>query len=53
MQTFDRSAAGIIRQLITQAMPEDFPESWQTAAHERRTREACSDDDGQSVIETP
>ena len=36
MQTFDRSAAEIIRQLIIQATPEDFPSSWQMTAHEGR-----------------
>jgi hypothetical protein len=28
MQTFDRSAAELIRQLIAQATPKDFPSSW-------------------------
>jgi hypothetical protein len=31
MQTFDRSAAEIIRQLIAEATPEDFPSSWHRA----------------------
>jgi hypothetical protein len=35
-QTFHRPAAEIIRQLITQACPEDFPQSWQMAVEERR-----------------
>jgi predicted transcriptional regulator len=35
-QTFDRSAAEVIRQLIAQARPEDFPESWQITVEERR-----------------
>jgi predicted DNA-binding protein len=35
-QTFHRPAAEVIRQLITQARPEDFPESWQMAVEERR-----------------
>jgi predicted transcriptional regulator len=30
-QTFHRSAAEVIRQLIAQARPEDFPPSWQLA----------------------
>jgi hypothetical protein len=42
-ETFDRSAAEIIRQLITQAMPEDFPPSWRLAVEERQPREAWSD----------
>jgi predicted transcriptional regulator len=37
-QTFDRSAAAIIRQLILQAMPQQFPQSWHMAAAERRVR---------------
>jgi predicted transcriptional regulator len=36
MQTFDRSAAEIIRQLIAQARPEDFPQSWHLAVNEHR-----------------
>jgi predicted HicB family RNase H-like nuclease len=38
--TFDRSAAEIIRQLITQARLEDFPSSWQLAVDERRPPDA-------------
>lgn len=38
MQTFNRSAAEIIRQLITQAAPEDFPQSWYLAVQEHRQR---------------
>jgi hypothetical protein len=38
-QAFDRSAE-VIRQLIAQATPEDFPQSWQLAAAERRPRPA-------------
>jgi predicted transcriptional regulator len=34
--TFDRPAAEVMRQLITQARPEDFPQSWQMAVDERR-----------------
>jgi hypothetical protein len=37
---FDISAAAIIRQLIGQATPEDFPPSWQMRATERSTRQA-------------
>jgi predicted transcriptional regulator len=33
-QTFHRSAAEVIRQLIHGATPEDFPESWVMAANE-------------------
>jgi predicted DNA-binding protein len=35
-QTFQRSAAEVIRQLIAQARPEHFPQSWLLAAQERR-----------------
>ena len=45
-QTFDRSAAEVIRQLIAQATPEDFPSSWQIIPHARRTRAVQPDDDG-------
>jgi predicted transcriptional regulator len=34
-QTFDRSAAEVIRQLIAHATPEDFPQSWHLAMNER------------------
>jgi predicted transcriptional regulator len=39
-QTFDRSAAEIIRQLIAQARSEVFPESWQLAVEECRQPDA-------------
>jgi predicted DNA-binding protein len=42
-QTFDRSAAEIIRQLIAQATPEDFPSSWHLAVKERPPRKARRD----------
>jgi hypothetical protein len=35
---FDKSSAEIIRQLVAQATPEDFPERWQLAVRERRHR---------------
>jgi hypothetical protein len=35
-QHFDTSSAEVIRQLVAQATPEDFPESWQCAVDERR-----------------
>jgi predicted transcriptional regulator len=35
-QHFDTSAADIIRQLIAQSTPQDFPQSWQLAADARR-----------------
>ena len=38
MQSFDRSAAEIIRQLILQAKLQQFPKSWHRAAAERRVR---------------
>jgi predicted transcriptional regulator len=34
--TFHRPAADVIRQLILQAQPEDFPQSWHLARDERR-----------------
>ena len=46
MHTFERSAAEIIRQLIAQATPEDFPSGRQMIAHARRVREVLLDDDG-------
>jgi predicted HicB family RNase H-like nuclease len=39
-QTFHRSAAEVIRQLIAQATPEDFPQNWQLQMEERRQPEA-------------
>ena len=36
MHTFERSAAEIIRALIAQATPEDFPTNWQVALGEHR-----------------
>jgi predicted transcriptional regulator len=39
-QHFDRSAAAIIRRLITQARPAPFPKSWHMAAAERPARRA-------------
>jgi predicted transcriptional regulator len=36
MHTFDRSAAEIIRALIAQATPEDFPTSWRVAVAAHR-----------------
>jgi hypothetical protein len=36
MHAFDWSSAEVMRQLIVQAQPEDFPESWQRAVRERR-----------------
>jgi hypothetical protein len=41
-QTFHRSAAEVIRQLIAQATPEALPQSWHLAVEERR-QEARSD----------
>jgi hypothetical protein len=38
-QTFDRSAAEIIRQLILQARPEDFLQSWRMRMQESRPLE--------------
>jgi hypothetical protein len=34
---FDKSAAEIIRQLVAQATPEDFPQAWQTAGSPKRS----------------
>jgi predicted DNA-binding protein len=39
-EVLGRSAAEVVRQLIGQAAPEDFPESWQMAVEERRARDA-------------
>ena len=39
-QTFHRSAAEVIRQLVAQARYEDFPRSWQLALEERRPPDA-------------
>jgi predicted transcriptional regulator len=36
---FDRSIAEVIRQLVMQATPEQFPQSWQLTAEERRQRQ--------------
>ena len=36
---FDKSAAEIIRHLLAQATPEDFPKSWQMGVSERRPRQ--------------
>jgi predicted DNA-binding protein len=52
MQTFGRSAADVIRQLIAQATSEDFPSSWEMTAHERRTRKAQPSHDGFSARDT-
>jgi predicted transcriptional regulator len=38
-QAFHRPAAEVIRQLILQARPEDFPRSWQLAVDEQRSGE--------------
>jgi predicted transcriptional regulator len=38
MQTFHRTAAEVIRQLIAQAAPEDFSLSWHLAVDEQRQR---------------
>jgi hypothetical protein len=36
---FDTSIAEVIRQLIAQAEPKDFPKSWHMKAAERRARQ--------------
>ena len=41
-QAFQRPAAEVIRQLIVQATPEDFPQSWHLAVDEQRQRETQS-----------
>jgi hypothetical protein len=43
VEQFGTSKAEIIRQLVAQAKPEDFPKSWQMRAQERRTRPAQRD----------
>jgi predicted transcriptional regulator len=40
VERFARPRAEIIRQLVAQATPEDFPEHWQLAAEENRIRRA-------------
>jgi hypothetical protein len=40
VEHFDLSKAEIIRQLIAQATPDDFPKSWQLRAKERHTQQA-------------
>jgi hypothetical protein len=35
---FGRSQAAIIRHLITQAKPEEFPQAWRLAVKERKAR---------------
>ena len=40
VEQFAMPRAAIIRQLITQAKPEEFPESWQLAAAEDHTRQS-------------
>jgi hypothetical protein len=42
VQHFDTSAAEVIRQLIAQATPEDFPQNWHLAVNEQRQRETRS-----------
>jgi hypothetical protein len=37
---FNKPASEVIRDLITQAKPEDFPKSWQMRATERRVHQA-------------
>jgi hypothetical protein len=37
-EAFDRSATEIIRQLIVQARPEDFPQSWHLAVGEHQQK---------------
>jgi hypothetical protein len=37
IERFNVSTAAIIRQLLAQANPEDFPPSWHLKAAERRT----------------
>jgi hypothetical protein len=49
-QTFDRSAAEMIRQFIVQATPEDIPPSWHMAVMARRPpRVPLRDGGGDSV----
>jgi predicted transcriptional regulator len=45
-RAFHRSAAEVIRQLVAQANPENFPESWRVAANEHRTRQPRSANTG-------
>jgi hypothetical protein len=41
-RAFDRPAAEVIRQLMTQAQPRDFPQSWHLATDEQRQCEPRS-----------
>jgi hypothetical protein len=43
MQQFGTSKAAIIRQLLVQAKPEDFPKSWQMRVHACGARQARKD----------
>jgi predicted transcriptional regulator len=45
-RTFDRSAAEVIRHLIAQATPEDFPTSWRLAVAAHRPLDARPADRG-------
>jgi len=45
-RTFDRPAAEVIRHLIAQATPEDFPQSWRLAAAAHRPQDARPADRG-------
>jgi hypothetical protein len=46
MQTFHRSAAEVVRLLIMQATPEDFPQRWHLAVQERRSETSRGEREG-------
>jgi predicted transcriptional regulator len=48
-QTFHRPAAEIIRQLIAEAAPENFPQSWHLAVQERRPESSRGEREGSST----
>jgi predicted transcriptional regulator len=53
VERFDVSKAEIIRQLIAQATPEDFPKSWHMRAAERRAQQARQNRTGKSPEPKP
>lgn len=53
VEQFAKPRAEIIRQLVAQAKPEDFPKSWQLAAEESRVRRAPPRNSQQSMPTGP
>ena len=50
---FGASKAHIIRQLLVQAQPEDFPKSWQMKAAERRAPQVVEQGTGKGQGSRP